>query len=627
MKFLENRLKFAIISCAGWFPIALYSIFIKKVNIELRYFPLFYRFSGLEGRPAITDRLFIYQDDFLISFLLIPLLIACLVYLFPRKKTIFLIALVSVITLLLLFANMHSWGTMGKPLGYSALIDAAIFALQSPKFISMYVDYDSWLKLFVLGLSSLAGYGLARTIASVRHLNTLVASAVVCVLIGAAVAAGLGLRSNMKRAEIFRNFIFLSATAFQETKTSVGGEKMSGKEALQKFRHVTGTQRNEDSPYTAKAKGNDLIVFIMETGPVEFMDLEHDIASFPTISRLQKNSLIAYRHYATYPGSAQSLFSLFFSIYPPFNYYQSCISNKEHFGAPFPGFVSGLTKAGYHASLYLPYTDTIPLDKILHNNTGFDRIYYAQEHELQEENYDRMAWEEMKKDIRHLIEQGQPYVAVFMPQIGHAPWKGRPDSISVREYGKRLAVLQDQWLSELVAILEEEDRLDKTVLVVTADHGIRTAKEDPDFNMGFIDDYSHHVPLLIYAPSAFTEPLVIRNKTSHLDISPSLIDLFGLSDAVDTDMEQGMNLWDLHTVDRVLYYLGNWHCDADGYSVGERYFMYNAVLDLCFENTLLNFSFDQVIRDSEQAEEVKNTIRQIYTIQENLYSDFLCGER
>lgn len=49
MKFLENRLKFAIISCAGWFPIALYSIFIKKVNIELRYFPLFYRFSGLEG--------------------------------------------------------------------------------------------------------------------------------------------------------------------------------------------------------------------------------------------------------------------------------------------------------------------------------------------------------------------------------------------------------------------------------------------------------------------------------------------------------------------------------------------------------------------------------------------------
>ena len=145
--------------------------------------------------------------------------------------------------------------------------------------------------------------------------------------------------------------------------------------------------------------------------------------------------------------------------------------------------------------------------------------------------------------------------------------------------------------------------------------------------MGFIDDYSHHVPLLIYAPSAFTEPLVIRNKTSHLDISPSLIDLFGLSDAVDTDMEQGMNLWDLHTVDRVLYYLGNWHCDADGYSVGERYFMYNAVLDLCFENTRLNFSFDQVIRDSEQAEEVKNTIRQIYTIQENLYSDFLCGER
>jgi len=55
--------------------------------------------------------------------------------------------------------------------------------------------------------------------------------------------------------------------------------------------------------------------------------------------------------------------------------------------------------------------------------------------------------------------------------------------------------------------------------------------------------------------------------------------------------------------------------------------MCNSMLDMCFENSRLKFGFDVVVKNSEEAEEVKRTISNLYTIQEALYSNFLCGEQ
>lgn len=47
--------------------------------------------------------------------------------------------------------------------------------------------------------------------------------------------------------------------------------------------------------------------------------------------------------------------------------------------------------------------------------------------------------------------------------------------------GRALMVLQDRWPGEIVKPLAQHGKSGKTVIVVTADHGIHTRNEDPHF--------------------------------------------------------------------------------------------------------------------------------------------------
>ena len=79
--------------------------------------------------------------------------------------------------------------------------------------------------------------------------------------------------------------------------------------------------------------------------------------------------------------------------------------------------------------------------------------------------------------------------------IGHAYG---PDSPQLRA---GLAAM-DRDLGEVLAALDAKVGAERYVLAITADHGIRTRNEDASFEGGVISDYSFHVPLVIYAPSA-----------------------------------------------------------------------------------------------------------------------------
>jgi hypothetical protein len=86
-------------------------------------------------------------------------------------------------------------------------------------------------------------------------------------------------------------------------------------------------------------------------------------------------------------------------------------------------------------------------------------------------------------------------------------------------------------------------RLDKTIIVVTGDHGIRTATEDPSFEPhGLVPDYSFHVPLLIFAPKVLESQQTIQGVTSHVDIAPTVLDLLGIREV--REFEQGLAAWE-----------------------------------------------------------------------------------
>ena len=73
--------------------------------------------------------------------------------------------------------------------------------------------------------------------------------------------------------------------------------------------------------------------------------------------------------------------------------------------------------------------------------------------------------------------------------------------------------------------------------------------------------------------------------TSHIDISPTLLDLLGVNR--NKTLEQGLGLWDSGLKDRTTFFLGNWYFGADGFHENGEFKMYSEVLAASFANTKL----------------------------------------
>jgi len=189
-----------------------------------------------------------------------------------------------------------------------------------------------------------------------------------------------------------------------------------------------------------------------------------------------------------------------------------------------------------------------------------------------------------------MIGRDQRYLAVYAPQIGHAPWPdvvsdGQEKSRAVR--ARNLIRLQDQWLGELTAMLKAEGRLDHTLIVLTGDHGIRTNREDPAFEpRGVLVDYSFRVPLLVYAPGVLQGPATVDFRTSHIDITPTLLDLLGATH--NREFEQGMPLWDTRARDRMLFFWAYDYFGAVGYCRHSQCGVWNPTLDLTYAGHALD---------------------------------------
>lgn len=622
-----DRLSLAALYCLGWFPVAIFALYLKYYEIAARYSKLLFVNSQI-GNPGLSDYLFLYKSDILFNFFVIPLFIVALgYYLFRNGKWVRRgAAIISLVLVVLLYANLHSWGTVGRFLTWTSAVDAAAFAWQNPTYISMYIDRDSMVKFMLLVASVTVMYSGVRFFARYTVLVRLGGLATATVLLLALIISTVGYTSRMNDAPINSNFIYLAIVSLFDSHWDY--RKMSqdfgGGELQKSFARLANTRSMDDGEqYFGLARDNDVILFVLETGSSRFIDLRGDLESFPSLSRLADNSLIGSNHYTTFPATSESLFSLFNSIYPPRNYYSSCMmSSNIRLSRPLPGFLSKLGDSDYVTSLYLPYNDVVPLDHTLHQNQGFSKIYFAQSEENQGKGMDVQALDAMKTDISDWLASDQRYVAVFLPQIGHAPWPRRPDSVSVAEYGKRMAVVQDEWIGQLVDIVEKAGRLDNTIILVTGDHGVRTAREDSQFNTGFLDEYSFRVPLLLFSKTAFAQPVYIETLTSHIDISPSVLDLQGIER--DRSIEQGLALWDEGMKQRTTYFLGNWYFGADGFHREGVFKMHSEVLGASFSNKKLRFDASSIVKDNEENMSVRDKTRQIYAIQQEWLKQHFC---
>ncbi len=500
----------------------------------------------------------LYGADIALGLLLIPLLAGLLAAQRRMAGMRLLLALLLLADVLLLHADMAAFANVSTLLSWEMMSEALAWARNDPSIIPYYVGPRTWLKILAStgGLMLLLLWldrgrwrwprqldqGSAAWAAGLLAAG--LALAVLCGLLQP-VAAYPQSSAALTRAvsamlpdpvqEQYRDY---SPVQLQEAFCTQVGSPCRPAGGPDQANVPTGAPR-------------DVILFVMETAPADFFDLQALTAEDPLLRAWSRRAWLARRHYSTYPYTSDATFSLLSALYPEGR--RQWLKCRE--SQPL-GWVTALRRAGYATKHYAPLPDSFEVDGLMLDRLGLPDRYIAEQDDPGRQGaaehlerirrrifpdsrmplpakagLDQQALDRMLADMATWQRQSRPYVAVFAPQIGHGPWPdllGRADPVSLQARARALGQLQMAWLHEIVAQLQRAGRLDRTLLVVTADHGLRTQAEDAALPAGWLTGASSRVPLLFY-DGGLELPFDADVVSSHIDIGPTVLQRLGLA--------------------------------------------------------------------------------------------------
>lgn len=583
--------------------LALFPIFIKSVWLgKVSGYRALARFLALGNDPKFDalERLSLYREDLLISGIVLPLLILLgLMRIRSHLGRLSLSLAIGIILIIWYYVGLMSLGNTHKFLNLDLLWESLLWGIQNPEIILSYLSPASLLKLGIivgalLGMSGLLAWLVSRPESDQIRWFRRIWRTWIFSSFGFLILVVVGYSFSFPTRAPYRSIPENMIRAMMVSDLSVGRYRpMNAIQLDHAYRDLTRTPSPaQHSEWFGKEKNSDIILFILETGPEQCVDLAHAAERFPALARIAGRSLFGERHYTTYPYTSAAMYAIFGSIYP--NSRRSFLRNLQQ-ASPL-GWVHSLKQIGYRFSLYKPSLDSLENDFGMFQNFGADPQFFAsknpdllkdpqveaqlmrsfralnwdqatQQRMLEESArllHDLVAWQELMRQTRLAQEQGQRFVHAFMPQLGHAPWKEvSKKNQAICERGRDLAAMQFSWLNEWVEALTESGRLEQTILVVTADHGVRTTTEDPALKTGRIDDYTFRVPLMIFLPNTLSRRLDLAVPTSHIDLGPSLQHLLGITPR--PEQTHGALLWDPGIQNRTLFFFGKDYFGTDGF--------------------------------------------------------------
>lgn len=569
---------------------------------------------------------------------LLVLLIWLLLTVVFRGGKAFVMASAGLSTFLIVFlyVNMQVFGSVGRYLTPAMIADALQWARDHPHQMKAYVAPGSLAKIVLLLLGNLALHAMAwrlheRYRANSRALllraKTALLLVVGCFLVVSHALASTIMSSRYSHSTLHQTVVqFLIAPpgatqAFEKVK-SLG--ELARIPVARELSPTCGM----DSGLRGKARDHDIVIFSMETMPASVVDLTNRLHEYPTMARLATNALIAHRHHSPFPYTSYALYSAFTGLYPTQRLettYQTTGSGEAE-PVELPGFLRALAREGYVVEAFFPTQHSFELDRFIYRSLGAVKEHFADGAQGNVPSApagmppmwakDTAALRALQTTIATHAANNQRFAAMFLPQIGHAPWASLGEGNStVLERGRAIARLQDQWLGAIMDTLEQTGRRDKTLVIVQTDHGVRTRNEDPSFPGGFIDAYSFHVPLLIHSREVFKERRDVHHITSHVDLPSTIGDLLALE---LQGHSQGMPVHCPSPPKRIVPLFADWYLGADGFHAEDEFCMVNNITDTVYCNRQLEFNDGHVVLDQAKREQVATTLHTIKSYQERL---------
>jgi hypothetical protein len=572
------------------------------------------RFLGKEpGEPlGFADRLGFFASDVALNLVVVPVVGTLVVSALFRRWRVPAACILVALLSLVYFVELRASTEVGQFISGEMVRDFIGWSTMHPGSASEYLTPSSVIKLGAL-MAALAGLVVAARAArrvptprSRRMLAGLLAAPAIAALTIAAVLAPVAYALRLSSSPLNTSAVVRAATSLvtPALRAEGGSAWSSVGEALGALRTLTHTAPfDRGHALVGREAGSDLLIMMMETAPAQAFELGGGAPGGAGIDRLSRHALVSRRHYSAHPYSSDALFSVLSGTYPHGR--RLLLQNLEK--PEVTGLFSAMPADVGLRAIYLPSLYQIELDERMYGAFGARRLYISDRHPedplraraearadatLRDLGGDRLpahdrarlrsllvgdlqALERLKVDIARTIAAGGRYAVMFFPEISHGPWPQlRPGDADLLARGRALMDLQDAWLGELLDVIDAGRRLDRTVVAVTADHGLRTRAEYPSLRVGFLNDVMFRVPLLIYAPQAFAGPIALDAPTSHIDLAPTLLALLGAPDAAGR--MHGIPVWQRTPRDRI-YVLASAYGGADGFLQDGRFYMHQAL--------------------------------------------------
>ncbi len=611
----KKRAKSAIIdSVIICFPIALAMIVLKYAILKDIAFPIV---ENLRGGLSLStwQKLTYLRSDLLWSTLLIPSLFAMLLFMSPRRSMRVVVSFLSAAACVFLFVQYKSFCFIGQFASLSLLYETAVMGNQ---YAAQYVSLLDVVLVFIFaGAPFLLPIIYARIKRNKEDRSELIVSNKKKNIALAALLLYVGFISAMWfpfskfptmpfLSSFHKNMLYhaitLSWTVPHRTEHPDVPDKNASSLRLDFFQMTHSNSHERESKYNGMARGANLLFFVMETVPYYAAKLDSQIGEFPTLQRLAKRSFIGINHYSTYPYTSRAVFSIYSGLYPS-------QENEDYIslypGITIPGPISELQKLGYSTAIFLPDNPReFENEEALYRSIGFRDIRYPAPQDLPLSSWfnrngfaslsaaDLKTLKKLKQYLSEQLYNKKPFVVSFHPQLGHGPWQKNIDGmeyVHLTDRGKKIVQVQDMWLGEIVTLLEKHGVLNNTIIVVVADHGTRTMAEQPDLRP-LLEETPFHVPFMLFVPQVLERPYVITDRTSHIDIAPTIATLMGF-DSQLTYM-QGVPIWNRDISKRTIYFLSGHYHGGNSYCSNGLFVSYNHRSNTLYAKNG-SFNFDQ----------------------------------
>lgn len=268
-----------------------------------------------------------------------------------------------------------------------------------------------------------------------------------------------------------------------------------------------------------------------------------NLPTTPFLVELAKESLVVDDMYAVIPRTSAAWVAILAGRYPGTREIVKDYASRTPVAPLDSSLPAILSARGYESAFVTPTSMAYENDSEVIRALGFQKVVTADDIPAPVSgSVTPFGWEDRAalEPIGHWLDERNqhrtPFLLAVMTNVGHYPY-GLPGGYPTRHYPSRTPEHDsylncvryiDDYLRELVGLLQARNLLESTLLIVLGDHG-EEFQEHGGIVHGFaLYDEVLHIPMLMRLPRTDARHGTIKGLRQQIDVLPTIVESLGL---------------------------------------------------------------------------------------------------